>query len=57
MRWPHSAKLVGVGHREVTAGYNTVNAGYSGQNAHGQNEVGAQAAFGVADIALSSAWG
>ena len=43
-----SARLVGVGHREVTAGYNTVNAGYSGQNAHVQNEVSAQAAFGVA---------
>jgi len=43
-----SARLVGVGHREVTAGYNTVNAGYAGQSAHVQNEVSAQAAFGVA---------
>ena len=42
-----SARLVGVGHREVTASYNTVNAGFQGQNAHVQNEVSAQAAFGV----------
>lgn len=43
-----SARLVGVGHREMTVGYNTVSAGYAGDNAHVQNEVSAQAAFGVA---------
>lgn len=42
-----SARLVGVGHKEVTASYNTVNAGYQSQSAHVQNEVTAQAAFGV----------
>src|SRR5262245_37562136 len=43
-----SARLVGVGHRALTASYNTVNAGYQGENAHVQNEVTAQAAFGIA---------
>jgi hypothetical protein len=43
-----SARLVGVGHHELTAGYNTVNAGYAGQTAHVQNEVSAQGALGVA---------